>query len=150
MSDRWKGFALAAFLLVALTFILLAIQGQWRAFAELGTSTSGSWKARPGLLLAALVLGTANLLGMAALWTWLARRLGEDVGYPEGVVAWLGSNLARYIPGKIWQLAGLAAFMRSRGRSGQLLSSHYGSVHRARERYTQPRLSLRWPSAHLC
>lgn len=120
MSDRWKGFALAAFLLAALTFILLALQGQWRAFAELGTSTSGSWKARPGLLLAALVLGTANLLGMAALWTWLARRLGEDVGYPEGVVAWLGSNLARYIPGKIWQLAGLAAFMRETGRSGSV------------------------------
>ena len=120
MTDRWKRFALAAFLLAALAFILLVLQGQWSAFAELGGSTSGTWSARPGWLLAALGLGTVNLLGMAALWTWLARRLGEDVRYPEGVAAWVGSNLGRYIPGKVWQLAGLAAFMRSTGRSGSV------------------------------
>ena len=120
MTDRWKRFALAAFLLAALLFILLALQGQWRAFAELGGSTSGTWIARPGWLLAALGLGTVNLLGMAALWTWLARRWGEDLRYPEGMAAWVGSNLGRYIPGKVWQLAGLAAFMRGTGRSGSV------------------------------
>ena len=120
MTDRWKRFALAAFLLAALLFILLALQGQWRTFAELGGSTSGTWIARPGWLLAALGLGTVNLLGMAALWTWLARQWGEDLRYPEGMAAWVGSNLGRYIPGKVWQLAGLAAFMRGTGRSGSV------------------------------
>ena len=120
MTDRWKRLALAVFLLAALLFILLALQGQWSAFAELGRSKSGTWIARPGWLLAALGLGTVNLLGMAALWTWLARRLGEDIRYPEGVAAWVGSNLGRYIPGKVWQLAGLAAFMRGTGRSGSV------------------------------
>lgn len=120
MTDRWKRFALAAFLLAALLFILLALQGQWSAFAELGGSTSGSRIARPGWLLAAVGLGALNLLGMAALWTWLARRWGEDVRYPEGMAAWVGSNLGRYIPGKVWQLAGLAAFMRGTGRSGSV------------------------------
>jgi uncharacterized membrane protein YbhN (UPF0104 family) len=118
LSDRWKRFALAAFLLAALTFVLLALRGQWSAFTELGGSKS--WAVRPGWLLAALGLGTVNLLGMAALWTWLSRRLGEDVRYPEGVAAWVGSNLGRYIPGKIWQLAGLAAYMRGTGRSGSV------------------------------
>ncbi len=120
MSDRWKRFGLAVFLLAALTFVLLALRGQWSAFAELGGSRGGAWTVRPGWLLAALALGTANLLGMAALWTWLARRLGEDVRYAEGVAAWVGSNLGRYIPGKIWQLAGLAAYMRGTGRSGSV------------------------------
>ncbi|MEJ2334056.1 MAG: lysylphosphatidylglycerol synthase domain-containing protein [Gemmatimonadales bacterium] len=120
MTDRWKRFALAAFLLGALLFIMLALQGQWSAFAELGGSTTASRIARPEWLLAAVGLGTLNLLGMAALWTWLARRWGEDIRYPEGMAAWIGSNLGRYIPGKVWQLAGLAAFMRGTGRSGSV------------------------------
>lgn len=120
MIQGWKRLALTAFLLAALLFILLALRGQWSAFGELRGSTSGTWSARPGWLLASLALGTVNLLGMAALWTWLARRLGEQVGYAEGVAAWVGANLGRYIPGKVWQLAGLAAFMRGQGRSGSV------------------------------
>ena len=118
LDERWKRFALAAFLLLAFLFVVLALLAQWSALEEALQAAGGVWSVRVGGLVAAGALATANLLGMGMLWTWLARGMGEDVPYTEGVSAWIGSNLGRYIPGKVWQLAGLAAYMRSRDRSG--------------------------------
>ena len=39
-------------------------------------------------------------------------------GIPESAAAWLGSNLGRYVPGKIWQVTGLVGYVRTRGDSG--------------------------------
>lgn len=118
MGSRRKGIWLGAFLLLATVFLLLAFRGQWSALDDAWATTDGGWRFRVGWLLAALALGVSNLLGMATLWTWLARKLGQGVTYREGTVAWLGANLGRYIPGKVWQLAGLAAYLKGRGRSG--------------------------------
>ena len=120
MDASWRRFALAALLLLALFFVALALLTQWNALGEHWDPAAVDWRARVPWLLAALALGTLNLAGMAALWTWLTRRLGEEVRYGEGITAWIASNLGRYIPGKVWQLAGLAAYMRARGRSGSV------------------------------
>ncbi|MEE9470704.1 MAG: lysylphosphatidylglycerol synthase domain-containing protein [Gemmatimonadota bacterium] len=121
MGLRWKRFGVAAFLLLALVFVALFLVRGWSALEGLGgPAESGDWRVSPRWLLAGLGLGTANLLGMAALWVWLARRFGERIKYMEGIPAWLGANLGRYIPGKVWQLAGLAAYMRGKGHSSSV------------------------------
>lgn len=117
MGDRRGRLMLASFLFLALLFLLLSVAGLWDALAAPWKSLEGAWTLRLPWLLAALALGTGNLIGMAALWTLLARRWGGPIDFAEGITAWVGANLGRYIPGKIWQLAGLAAYVRGRGGS---------------------------------
>jgi uncharacterized membrane protein YbhN (UPF0104 family) len=82
------------------------------------------WTLRPEWLTAALVVGTANLFLMGWVWVLLFRSLGGSVGAGEGIRVWMTTNLGRYIPGKIWQLSGLAMYMReSRGSGAAALTA---------------------------
>ena len=59
------------------------------------------------------LMGAAGLLllaylGRAAVWTMLLRRTGQDVPWGTGARVFLGSQLGRYVPGKVWQLGGAA------------------------------------------
>jgi uncharacterized membrane protein YbhN (UPF0104 family) len=121
VNGTWKRFAVAGFLLLSLLFVGLSLFDQLSAFTQLRGTIDLAWQIRVSWLAAALLLGTVNLLGMAGLWTWLTGRLGEPIGQAEGAAAWVGANLGRYIPGKVWQLAGLAVYMRARGRSGSVV-----------------------------
>jgi hypothetical protein len=72
----------------------------------------------PVWLGAALVAGVAAMLMAASVWARVFRQAGGAVATSEAVAAWLGSNLGRYLPGKVWQLTWIAAYMRARGSSG--------------------------------
>lgn len=77
---------------------------------------SSAWVPRAGPFLAATVLLLAAYFMSGAIWGYMVR----DMGGPElsSVVAvqlFMIANLGRYIPGKIWQIAGLAALGKSRG-----------------------------------
>ncbi len=110
--------ASTVFLLAAVAALVAAGLANWTALEGLRAEAAGfEWRVRPGFLTLALFLATAALLLTGALWTWLYRGAGGRVGTLEGVAAWLGSNLGRYLPGKIWQLTGLAAYVRGRGGS---------------------------------
>jgi uncharacterized membrane protein YbhN (UPF0104 family) len=67
-----------------------------------------------------LALASALLLiayGLAArMWGWMLRDVGgTDPGTRASIQLLLAANLGRYVPGKIWQLAGLAVLARRRG-----------------------------------
>ncbi len=64
---------------------------------------------------AAIVLAAYAMLISA----WRAVLLGwkERLAYPEAARIWCLSNLARYVPGKVWQIAGMAAMARRAGVS---------------------------------
>jgi len=69
------------------------------------------------LVLASLLLFGGYALA-ARLWGWMVAELGDpDPGARVSVQLLLAANLGRYIPGKIWQLAGLAVLARRRGIS---------------------------------
>jgi hypothetical protein len=117
VSPRGLRIASAGFLVVAAVFVGVALAASWRELrAQLSAFT---WRFDPLALLGALVLGTAALVLTAATWERLHRDTGggEELERGEGIVAWLASNLGRYLPGKVWQLAGLAAYVRGRGDS---------------------------------
>jgi len=70
------------------------------------------------------------LLASAVLSVWVAygllidgwRRLivgwGQNVEYRSAVKIWCVSNLGRYLPGKVWSVAGLAVLAKRAGASG--------------------------------
>jgi len=117
-SHRRKVFGWA-FVLVSLGFIMLVLNRQGGELPRLRSDLeSFGWALRPGWLTAALALGTADLFLMGWVWVLLFRSLGGRVGTGEGIRVWMTTNLGRYIPGKIWQLTGLALYMRERRGAG--------------------------------
>jgi hypothetical protein len=115
VSRRGLRIASACFLVVAAIFVGLALAASWE---ELRAQVSAfQWRFDPLALLGALALGTAALVLTGATWARLHRDTGGELEPGEGIVAWLASNLGRYLPGKVWQLAGLAAYVRGRGDS---------------------------------
>lgn len=113
--------ATAAFLVLALVAVGLALAGGWADGSGLGEAASGyGWRPSAGPLLLALAAGIMALLVTAGLWAALFRSAGGRTAAGECAAAWLGSNLGRYLPGKIWQLTSLAAYLRARGDSGAL------------------------------
>jgi hypothetical protein len=77
-----------------------------------------SWVPRLVPLVASALLLTFGYFFSAALWGRIVADLGGPrIGIPDAVRVFMIANLGRYIPGKVWQIAGLAALARKRGVS---------------------------------
>ncbi len=87
-----------------------------RNWAEIrGSSAALRLDARPLAAAIAIILATYAMLIAA----WRAVLLGwrEHLHYPAAARIWCLSNLARYLPGRIWQIAGMAALAQRAGVS---------------------------------
>ncbi len=115
---RWVALGTAVFLLAALAAVGLALSGSWAAWEDLQASGLSGWRVRPLWLAAAVGCEVAALWASGVVWAWMFRAAGGRAGVPEAAAMWLGSNLGRYIPGKVWQVTGLVAYVRGRGDSG--------------------------------
>ena len=84
--------------------------------ARLGALNRGEWRPRPALFLASCVVLVVGYLWSASLWG----RLVRDLGGPRlpvwtSVRVFMVANLGRYVPGKVWQIAGLAYLAKREG-----------------------------------
>jgi hypothetical protein len=94
-------------------FIADFAAGNWSELARSGESLSLDLP--PLAAAAALVLGTYALLISA--WRAVMLGWGERLGWSAAARIWCLSNLARYLPGRIWQIAGMAALSQRAGVS---------------------------------
>lgn len=108
----WR--AIGGFLLVAAAgvFLGLTIAGNWRDLEAF------DWRVRWGQLVAS----TAALAGVLAWGVVVWKRVLDRFEHPPVTLRallriWFASNLARYIPGKIWQFVGAAGMARAAGLS---------------------------------
>lgn len=70
----------------------------------------------PGMLGLASATFLAGLLLSAAFWGRMVQELGGPrLSISRAATVYFASNLGRYIPGKVWQLAGLAYLARREG-----------------------------------
>jgi hypothetical protein len=84
--------------------------------AELRDLDWSVWTPEPVLFVLASGLLLAGYFMSAALWGSIVRELGGPRLRPrEAVPIFMIANLGRYLPGKIWQIAGLAALAKGRG-----------------------------------
>lgn len=111
--------AAVVFLGAALITAGLAMASGWESWTTLREQArSFEWRLHWGWLGLACVAGVTALLVTGRMWVSMLRSAGGRLGTREAIAAWLGSNLGRYLPGKIWQLTGIAAYLRARGDSG--------------------------------
>lgn len=68
-------------------------------------------------LVAASVLTAAMYLMLVGTWQHSIRWWGGGFAYRDAARIWFASNLARFVPGGVWQFAGIAAMAASRGVS---------------------------------
>lgn len=96
-------------------FIFQRLDVGWEALKALHPS---AWRPDPiPFLGASLVLGLGYLVS-ALLWGRMVRELGgPSLGVFTSVRIYMVSNLGRYVPGKLWQIAGVAIMARREGVS---------------------------------
>ena len=100
----WWFRALQAVVLVGAAYYLVSVAApSWPAIRDRDLA----WHAAPLALSAALVL--ANLALLLAAWTASLRWCAVQVRYRDAARIWFTANLARFIPGTVWQFASLAA-----------------------------------------
>jgi glycosyltransferase 2 family protein len=106
--------ALQLALTVAVTWFILDRVGL--GLAELSAVDRALWLPDPVLLLAASVLLLVAYFVSAALWGLIVHELGGPrLPLGDAVRIFMIANLGRYVPGKVWQIAGLAALAKGRG-----------------------------------
>lgn len=77
-----------------------------------------------GLLGSASGLLLGGFVASAALWGRMVRELGgPSLPIPRAASIYFTSNLGRYVPGKIWQLAGVAYLARRAGVTAPLATA---------------------------
>ncbi len=100
-----------ALIAVAGWFLARTARSNWETIVQVNLTVS--W---PPLVLASL-LTVATYLFLIAAWVLSLRWWGQRLPYAPALYIWFVTNLARFIPGAVWQFAGLAAMTMARGIS---------------------------------
>ena len=101
----------------------LTVAGTWFIFDRVGvdfallrTLDVGVWRLRPALFVSSCVVLGLGYLWSAVLWGRLVRDLGgPSLPLWTTVRVFMVANLGRYVPGKVWQIAGLAYLAKREG-----------------------------------
>jgi len=111
---KWLVRAAQLALTVAVTWFIVDRVGlDFAALGDLGTS---AWLPEPVSFVAASALLLLSYFFSGVLWGLVVRDLGGPTIPPGTAVQFfMIANLGRYVPGKVWQIAGLAALAKSRG-----------------------------------
>jgi glycosyltransferase 2 family protein len=107
-TDRRVRLVSQLLLAVGVVFVLARLGSIWReSNVDLGRV---GW----GWIGAALALTTCGVLAGGFIWLAILRQLGSRTS-PRLVAVYFQAQLAKYIPGTVWQYAGRAALARTRG-----------------------------------
>ena len=115
-ARRLGGFAGRILLTVLVTWFIVRSVGL--TLEDLGSFDLSTLRIRWGLLLLSTGVLLLGYLYSASLWGLLVKELGgPEVGIWAALRVFFTANLGRYLPGKVWQLAGLAYLARKEGVS---------------------------------
>lgn len=85
------------------------------SFAELGEIELSRWRPRWGLFVLSCAMLLSGYLFSGALWGRMVREMGGPrLEAATSVRIFLVANMGRYVPGKVWQMAGLAALAKEK------------------------------------
>jgi uncharacterized membrane protein YbhN (UPF0104 family) len=94
-------------------FVVDRVGLDWTEFQQLDLA---AWQPHPIALAASCALLLLAMFMNAALWARVVRDLGgAHIPVKQAIPLFMIANLGRYVPGKVWQIAGLAALASARG-----------------------------------
>lgn len=109
-----KGWFRLAQAIAGLLIILFAVRALIRNWGEL-RSQSLAWQVRPGFLLLSLALTWLMYLLLIYGWRSLLRDWGQRLEGWSAARIWIVSSLGKYVPGKLWAVAGMAVLSQRAG-----------------------------------
>lgn len=81
-----------------------------------------TWQVRPLFLLGSFAFLMAHLFFLAAIWRWSLNSLGIRCNLREATRIWALSQIARYLPGGVWDVAGRLVLAGQAGHSRRVIS----------------------------
>ncbi len=109
-AKRVAGYLLA----VAILFFLARLL--WQTWGDLAATGFQFNFDLPRLIVSLVLLVLARVFAVEA-WRRIFVALGEKIAFTFAMRVWFVSNLARYVPGNIWQVAAMVAMVNARGVS---------------------------------
>jgi hypothetical protein len=112
---KWQVWALQSLLATTVAvFVGRALARHWDEFRSLDVQLDFGL---PQIALAAVSVWVAYALLIEA-WRRVIIGWQQSLGYGAAIRIWCVSNLGRYLPGKVWSVAGLAVLAQRAGASG--------------------------------
>lgn len=111
MPDRIVRVARLAVAGVILVFVALALRRNWGDLA----GQPVEWTFRPGPAAASVLLVWLMYAVLIEAWRRMLAGWGQRLGYAEAARIWVLSSLGKYVPGKVWAIAGMALMAREAG-----------------------------------
>ncbi len=108
---RWLRWAERGVALLVGVFLTWYLARNWREVSDY------RWTVDAGRLSLASLFLLASYSGFVLVWRRLLRAFGAPLSVADAHRIWYLGNLARYLPGKVFQLASTAYLARSRGAS---------------------------------
>ncbi len=115
---KWSVRTCSILLLAAAVWIIADNGGKW-----IEQISGFTWQINWLQICASVILLTLSYIIIPTGWIILSQTAGSRVPSKELRSAWFMSQLGRYVPGKVWLLAGRAAFLKSRGLTGYRATS---------------------------
>ena len=98
---------------VVIGFAARAIAQQWQDVAPALKSLRVEWSR----VLASGIIVIATYLLLVEAWRSTLRAWGDQLPYKTAARIWFVSNLGKYLPGKVWQIAAMGAMAQQSGVS---------------------------------
>lgn len=111
MRSRWIRVGQAV---VGLSIVLFAIRALARNWDQL-RSQPLAWQLRPGWLVLSLVLIWLMYLLLILAWRSMLSGWGQRLDGWSAARIWVLSSLGKYVPGKVWAVAGMALLSKRAG-----------------------------------
>ena len=105
---------------VVIGFAARELARQWEGIAPAIAGVRLDW----GRILASGALVLATYLLLVEAWRSTLRAWSESLAFPEAARIWFVSNLGKYVPGRVWQIAAMGAMAQ---RSGVSATAAIGS-----------------------
>jgi glycosyltransferase 2 family protein len=99
---------------VGLAIVTVAVVRLARNWEELRQQRL-DWELRPAYLAAALLLTWAMYAVLIGVWRAVLRSWGAPIGGYTAARIWTISSLGKYLPGKVWAIAGMAVMAQRAG-----------------------------------
>lgn len=111
MGKRWIR---AGQLVVGLAIVAFACRSLLRNWDQLRAQPL-DWRPAPGWLLLSAVLVWAMYALLIAAWRAMLQAWGQRLGPWNAARIWTVSSLGKYLPGKVWAVAGMAVMAQQAG-----------------------------------
>jgi hypothetical protein len=111
MRERWWRLVQWAGGLLVLVFVARFLIRHWATIR----AEPVAWQLSPGWILASLATVLATYVLLTESWRRMLQGWGPRLGWLDAARIWVLSSMGKYLPGKVWAVAGMAVMAQRRG-----------------------------------